>query len=72
MTATCCYAPLGSFGHECGNAAEFVRSRPSLLTRSGWFYATRCRVCAYLPGGENLGTSRPEPIDHDEHRNDWK
>lgn len=71
-TIRCSLAPPGSFGHECGRPAQFVRASASERTRSGWFYAGRCGSCAYLPGGENIGTTAPEPLDLSQHVNHWR
>lgn len=72
MHAKCCYAPAGSYGHECGLPAEYVRPLKSESTVSGIFYATRCRDC-----GDRLETGeRPlgelVPFDSGKHKNEYR
>ena len=67
----CTFAAPGTYGHECGRKAVFVRSRPSEHTASGIFYARRCGECANIKGGENSGTSAPVPFDPVVHANKY-
>lgn len=68
----CTFARLGTFGHECDKPALFVRASSSTRTVSGWFYAGRCADCAHITGGENIGTTMPEPLDPSQHFNEWR
>ena len=70
MHARCCYAPAGSYGHECGLPAQYVRPIKSQRTISGIFYAARCRDCAdRLEIGERT-VGDLEPFDYARHKND--
>jgi len=68
----CGFAWPGTFGHECSKPALFVRASASERTVSGWFYAGRCAEHAYTAGGENIGTAAPEPLDPEQHFNEWR
>lgn len=68
----CDYAVAGTYGHECGKPALFVRAKSSNLTRSGTYWARRCADCVTATGRENWGLAPAVPFDTVAHINEWK
>ena len=68
----CSFAPVGTYGHECGRRAVFAGERPSELTISGTYYARRCEDCQKIEGGENAGITKWHRYNPRVHRNLFK